>query len=120
LTRLKSGAPDAKELKTNMAAYAQKDAAFDATRRWPYPVMRYLAGEIPETVLLASAEKPDDARATRDQRCEALFYAGLNARLQGDRARHGTALLSEARSLCPPGFVEFDVANWALRSASNQ
>jgi tetratricopeptide (TPR) repeat protein len=118
LTRLKAGTPNLKELRTNMTSYTSRDAEQDPTQHWPYPIMRFLAGDIPESILLAAAEKPDDARRSREQRCEAVFYAGMNARLRGGRSQHGTALLTEARSLCPPGFVEFDVANWELRSAA--
>jgi lipoprotein NlpI len=49
------------------------------TTSWPYPIIRYLRGEITTDALLATAQD-------NDQRTEARAYAGLHLSLSGQRA----------------------------------
>jgi lipoprotein NlpI len=74
---------------------------------WPRPVIAYLLGQTDRDALFAAAAAEPDKRAGRE--CEARFYLGedLLARGRADEAR---ALLEQARSECPRGFVEYDAA----------
>jgi tetratricopeptide (TPR) repeat protein len=55
------------------------------TRIWPYPVIRYLRGDLPEGALLTLA-------GTDDQRAEAHTYLGMDLLLKGQRENAQTHL----------------------------
>jgi lipoprotein NlpI len=82
-------------------------AAIDATV-WPAPVLRFFRGEVD------AAADPDPAR-NRGQLCEANFYSGERALLQG-RKVDATPLLKAAASSCRHSFIEWDPANAELKA----
>jgi lipoprotein NlpI len=81
---------------------------------WPAPVVRYLLGEIDLAALLAAADDPDPGKA-RGQLCEARFFAGELALINGDKDG-AKALLRLAASECPKNFVQWPAANAELRT----
>jgi lipoprotein NlpI len=81
---------------------------------WPASVVRYLLGEIDLAALLAAADDPDPGKA-RGQLCEARFFAGELALINGDKDG-AKALLRLAASECPKNFVQWPAANAELRT----
>jgi lipoprotein NlpI len=81
---------------------------------WPAPVVRHFMGEMDLAALLASASDPDPVKA-RGQLCEARFYGGELALLNGGKADAGR-LFRLAASECPKDFAEWRGANAGLRS----
>lgn len=88
------------------------DAAklIDASR-WPAPIVRFFLGEISFEALLKSAQDIS-AQKTREQLCEANFYAGeLGLEQEADQA---VRLLRAAADECPKRFVEWAAAQAEL------
>jgi len=72
--------------------------------RWPFPIVRFLAGELSERDLYAAAAGPDTESYSK-RHCEISFYSGQVHLIEGGRMRAVDAL-REARRSCPTAFVE--------------
>ena len=81
---------------------------------WPASVVRYLLGEIDLAALLAAADDPDPGKA-RGQLCEARFFAGEMALINGDKDG-AKDLLRLAANECPKNFIQWPAANAELRT----
>lgn len=81
---------------------------------WPAPVVRYLLGESDLATLLAAARDSDPEKA-RGQLCEARFFAGELALINGDKDGAKDLLRSATRD-CPKNFVQLPAANAELRA----
>ncbi|UWU66728.1 lipopolysaccharide assembly protein LapB [Bradyrhizobium sp. NC92] len=79
--------------------------------RWPAPIVRFFLGEITFEALLKFAQD-DSTRKTREQVCEANFYAGELALQRG--ADQAVRLMRAAADECPKRFVEWAAANAEL------
>lgn len=79
--------------------------------RWPAPIVRFFMGEMTFEALLESAQD-NSMRKTREQVCEANFYAGELALEQG--ADQAARLLRAAADECPKRFVEWAAAKAEL------
>ena len=81
---------------------------------WPAPIVRHLMGEIDLAALLAAAGDPDPGKA-RGQLCEARFFAGELALLNGGKdAAEGLFRLAESE--CPNNFLQWSAATTELRA----
>lgn len=88
-------------------------AQLDMTN-WPAPVVRLYLGQMtPQAALAAAADA--DAATEKGQTCEANFYSGELALLQGAKDE-ATRLFRLAVSGCPRHYVEFVVANTELKT----
>ena len=81
---------------------------------WPAPVVRYLLGEIDLAALLAAAADPDPGKA-RGQLCEARFFAGELALINGDKDGAEGLFQLIARE-CPNNYLQWPVATAELRA----
>ncbi|WP_235885069.1 tetratricopeptide repeat protein [Bradyrhizobium frederickii] len=79
--------------------------------RWPAPIVRFFLGEISFEALLKSAQD-NSTQKTREQVCEANFYAGELALEQ--EADQAVRLLRAAADECPKRFVEWAAAKAEL------
>ncbi|HEV7401782.1 MAG TPA: hypothetical protein VGO11_02605, partial [Chthoniobacteraceae bacterium] len=52
---------------------------------WPSRIADFLLGKLDEAALLTAAEAPD-AKKTRQQKCEAWYYAGVARLTAGEKA----------------------------------
>lgn len=84
-----------------------QDAAKLDRTAWPWPVIAALLGEAEQGAVLAAA------RGDKDHACEAEFYFGMKATLDGD-ASAARNLLQQAVSDCPSTFVEAAAAKFEL------
>jgi len=90
-----------------------KDAKAELDRRaekldlksWPGPVVDFYRGRIGANDVMAAAGR-GDAKAQRDQRCEAGFYLGEQALLSGDKDE-ARRLLGQAVGNCDRRFIEY-------------
>jgi len=72
------------------------------TAAWPYPVIRYLRGEIDQKALLAAATETD-------KMTEARCYLGLDLALKGQTAEAREHLLW-VKEHGTPSFIEYTAA----------
>jgi lipoprotein NlpI len=79
---------------------------------WPWPAIAAFLGEADRPAVIAAAQRgePD---AIPQQGCEAAFFLGEKAVLDGDFAA-ARDLLSEAAKVCRPGSVEHPSARFEL------
>ncbi len=75
--------------------------------KWPFPVVKFLLGQI-------SASQMREAAETADQRCEADFYYGEWLLGQG-KTPAALDSLRAAASECPTGFIEYEGARAELQ-----
>jgi lipoprotein NlpI len=81
---------------------------------WPAPLVRYLLGEIDLAALLTAAADPDPGKA-RGQLCEARFFAGELALLNGGKNTAEGLFQLIARE-CPNNYLQWPAANAELRA----
>ena len=87
-------------------------------KAWPAPVVRYLLGELSRPQLLAAANDPNP-KVKQRQICEANFYSGEMALLQGAK-EDARALFRLATEDCPRQFTEWAAANAELKALDVQ
>ena len=82
-------------------------------KAWPAPVIRLFAGEIKQDAVLSAA---DDSDPTLKQAhsCEANFYGGQHALIEGQRD-DAVKLFETAAKDCPHGFLEGIAATAELK-----
>ena len=105
LARARGGAKDLKELQTNADKLNLSD--------WPGPIVKFYMGTVTSADLLAAAKSPD-TKKEREQSCEANFYIGEQALIQGDP----TAAVKFFKATLATGatsFVEYQSAEAELR-----
>ena len=81
---------------------------------WPAPLIRYLLGEIDLAALLTAAADPDPGKA-RGQLCQARFFAGELALLNGGK-NNAEGLFQLIARECPNNYLQWPVANAELRA----
>jgi lipoprotein NlpI len=106
LTALKMGISDRREMHHTASGFDHS--------RWPYPILAYFLGSIGKDQLLAMAASGKLA-SNRAQSCEAYAYIGARELADGNAAgsRHDFDIASK---VCPPNFVEKELAVHELRS----
>jgi lipoprotein NlpI len=82
-------------------------------KAWPAPVIRLFTGEIKQDAVLAAADNPNPA-VKKAQSCEANFYGGQHALIEGQR-EDAVKLFEEAAKECPHGFLEGIAASVELK-----
>jgi tetratricopeptide (TPR) repeat protein len=82
--------------------------------KWPAPVISLYRGSLTAVDVLAAA-KAADVKTTNDQVCEANFFTGELALLQGAK-EEATRLFKLAAADCPKRFVEWPAANAELKA----
>ena len=87
-------------------------------KAWPAPAIRLFAGEIKQDAVLTAA---DDADPTVKQAhgCEANFYGGQYALIQGQRDE-AQKLFEAAAKECPHGFLEGIAATAELKGMAQK
>jgi lipoprotein NlpI len=93
---------DAESAKRSLA-----QAATQAGRAWPFPVVELFLGGRTLEATLSAASNPSE-------RCEAQFYGGEWTLLSGDRAAAATALKAAVET-CPKSFIEYKGAQAELK-----
>jgi tetratricopeptide (TPR) repeat protein len=88
----------------NMASPLPQAIAHINMSKWPAPVIRMFLGETTPSAVLAAADDPD-AATKKGQLCEANFYSGEFALLQGAKAE-AARLFRLAAASCPRDFAE--------------
>ena len=73
-------------------------------KAWPAPVIRLFTGEIKQDAVLSAAENADPT-VKQAHSCEANFYGGQYALIEGQR-EDATKLFEAAAKDCPHGFLE--------------
>jgi lipoprotein NlpI len=81
---------------------------------WPAPVVRLFMGQMTAAALLVAADDPD-ATKKKGQVCEANFYSGEQALLEGLK-EEAIAQFRLAASDCPHSFDEWNAANAELKA----
>jgi lipoprotein NlpI len=104
LARAHAGQPAQDSLRTEAAALDRS--------AWPWPLLAAYLGEADSGAALAAARSGDTA-AKRGRECEADFYLGAKAVIEGDPAV-ARDLLSKAAAACPPSFIEAPGARFEL------
>lgn len=111
LARARAGG-DLQKLRSELAV----QSAALKRRRWPYPVLALLLGELkPEN--LAGAAKTADGKLTRERECEAGYFTA-QLHLLSNQSREARELLQSAESACPRNFFERAGAVAELRALS--
>ena len=82
-------------------------------KAWPAPVIRLFAGEIKQDAVLSAADNPDPA-LKQAHSCEANFYGGQYALIEGQRDE-AVKLFEAAAKDCPHGFLEGIAATAELK-----
>jgi tetratricopeptide (TPR) repeat protein len=101
LASAKVGRNDEQELQRSVDAVGSNE--------WPAPVLAFYLGRIDRNQLFAAAENAPNRGARADQHCEAYFYAGELAALEG-KAAEARDLLGTAKEDCPVSFFEASAA----------
>ncbi|MGH6835049.1 MAG: tetratricopeptide repeat protein, partial [Methylocella sp.] len=81
---------------------------------WPAPVIRLFLGELTPTAVFAAADDPDPKKQ-QGQVCEANFYSGELALLDGSK-QEAARLFRIAADDCPRDFAEWGAANAELKA----
>jgi tetratricopeptide (TPR) repeat protein len=81
---------------------------------WPAPVVRLFLGELTPAQVTAIADNPD-AYKQKSQVCEANFFSGELALLQGAKDE-ASRLFRLAASDCPRNLIEWPAANAELKA----
>jgi lipoprotein NlpI len=84
--------------------------------KWPAPIIRLYLGQIETDALLAAADDPS-AAVTTGHVCEANFYTGELALMQG-RAHDASQLFETAVTHCPTDYDERFAASAELKALS--
>jgi lipoprotein NlpI len=92
--------------------FAQQVARIDSTK-WPGPIGFLFLGRLTPVQAQVAASSSDPVKE-KGQRCEAEFYSGEYMMMQKDAAG-ALPHFKEARSICPPDFVEYGAARVALQ-----
>jgi hypothetical protein len=98
-------------------AFVRKRLKKRGRQLWPRPVAQFVIGELEEAELLrlARAEEPLAARRL----CQAEFYAAVQARVRGDRAREASGFVAAVEAGEPvPLEIEFYLAQHELTAGS--
>jgi lipoprotein NlpI len=82
-------------------------------KTWPAPVIRLFAGEIKQDAVLSAAEDADPT-VKQAHSCEANFYGGQHALIEG-RRDDAVKLFEVAAKECPHGFLEGIAATAELK-----
>jgi len=82
-------------------------------KAWPAPVIRLFTGEIKQDAVLSAAEDADPA-VKQAHTCEANFYGGQHALIEGQRD-DAVKLFEAAAKDCPHGFLEGIAATAELK-----
>jgi lipoprotein NlpI len=82
-------------------------------KAWPAPVIRLFAGEIKQDAVLSAADESDPT-VKQAHSCEANFYGGQHALIEGQRD-DAVKLFETAAKDCPHGFLEGIAANAELK-----
>jgi lipoprotein NlpI len=82
-------------------------------KTWPAPVIRLFAGEIKQEAVLTAADGADPTMKQAHS-CEANFYGGQYALIQGQRDE-AQKLFEAAAKECPHGFLEGIAATAELK-----
>jgi len=82
-------------------------------KAWPAPVIRLFAGEIKQDAVLSAAEDANPG-VTQARTCEANFYGGQYALIEG-RRDEAVKLFEAAAKDCPHGFLEGIAATAELK-----
>jgi len=82
-------------------------------KAWPAPVIRLFAGEIKQDAVLSAAENSDPS-VKQAHSCEANFYGGQYALIEGQRDE-AQKLFEVAVKECPHGFLEGIAATAELK-----
>ena len=104
LARAHAGQPAQDSLRTEAAALDRS--------AWPWPLLAAYLGEADSGAALAAARSGDPTAKT-GRECEADFYLGAKAVIDGDPAV-ARDLLSKAAAACPPSFIEAPGARFEL------
>ena len=80
---------------------------------WPAPLVRHTLGELTATDVLSQAAAEPDAKNRRGLMCEANFYLGELALLQGS-ADEAVRLFQQAARDCPRDYIEWGAARAEL------
>ncbi|WP_413191922.1 tetratricopeptide repeat protein [Pararobbsia alpina] len=78
------------------------------TTEWPLPVVAFYRGHLDEQQLVSAAQT-GDSETSRSQTCEAYAYIGA-LYLGENRVNDGRRYIDQALDVCPPGFVENELA----------
>lgn len=111
IARLRAGNPDARELARNAARLERG--------KWPSAIVDMFLGASPAESVRAGAQIARDAKARREQACEADFYIGVYQAAQ-NRPSESLRLFQSATDNCPPGFTEYTAAMLELKGGSAQ
>jgi lipoprotein NlpI len=102
------------ERRLNIPSHLAQAATLLDMKAWPAPVVRLFLGEMTPAAVLAAADDMD-AKTKREQVCEANFYSGELALLQGAKD-DAIRLFRVAASDCPKTFFEWLGANAELKA----
>jgi lipoprotein NlpI len=103
---------DITERRNNIARHLADAAKQLDMTKWPAPVVHLFLGDLTPAQLIAAADDPDEYKK-RGQVCEANFYSGELALLQGAK-NEANRLFRIAASDCPRSFIEWAAANAEL------
>src|SRR5262249_55818636 len=92
---------------------AQAVDRFDMTE-WPAPLIRLLLGQMALEAAIASAGDPDP-KEQQEQVCQANFYAGELALIQGTKEK-AASLFRLVATDCPASLIEWAAAHAELRA----
>ena len=106
LIRAHAGKPDE-------ADFSRRSEKLDR-KAWPYSVVAFELGKLPEDQVWAAANAGSDPATLSNQMCEANFYMG-EYKLARDKGA-ATKLLEEAAGKCFKGFVEYNGAVFELHA----
>jgi|APTNR8051073442_1049403.scaffolds.fasta_scaffold21454_1 lipoprotein NlpI len=81
---------------------------------WPRTIGKFLTDQIPENLLITAADVSGDETKTRQQRCEAWYYAGVK-RLQRGETANARDCFRECRATAVRNYVEYRLAAIELK-----
>jgi lipoprotein NlpI len=105
---------DITERRNNIPSHLSQSVKQLDMKVWPAPVLRLFLGEMTLTAVLAAADDKDP-KTKQGQVCEANFYSGELALLQGVKDE-AIRLFRLAANDCPKDFVEWGAANAELKA----
>jgi lipoprotein NlpI len=105
---------DITERRNNIPSHLSQSATQLDMKAWPAMVVRLFLGEMTPSAVLAAADDKDP-KTKQGQECEANFYSGELALIQGAKDE-AIRLFRLAASDCPKGFIEWGAANLELKA----
>ncbi|MGH6846955.1 MAG: tetratricopeptide repeat protein [Methylocella sp.] len=109
---------DLAERRNNIPSHlAEAETQLDM-KAWPAPVVRLFLGELTPTAVLAAADD-SNPKKKQEQVCEAKFYSGELAPLQGSK-QDAARLFRIAADGCPKVFIEWAAANAELKALDSK